>query len=181
MADPIIRIAVIGPESSGKSDLCAFLADYYDTVWVKEYARTYLPLLKAKYTAADIYRIYSMQYDQELELTKNANDIIFIDTEFIIGKVWSESAFGKCDPYFDNMIHQAPYDLYLLTYPDLPWVFDPLRENPGKGIYYFDWYKRILDENNLPYGIVSGTGHHRQQSAIAIISSYRAKISKDIQ
>ena len=38
----IKKFVVIGPESTGKSTLCAQLAEYYETIWVPEYAREYL-------------------------------------------------------------------------------------------------------------------------------------------
>ncbi|VAW30185.1 hypothetical protein MNBD_BACTEROID07-850, partial [hydrothermal vent metagenome] len=36
------RIAITGPESTGKSELAAWLASAYQTSWVPEYAREYL-------------------------------------------------------------------------------------------------------------------------------------------
>lgn len=36
------KIAIIGPESTGKSSLCRQLAEHYQTSWVPEYAREYL-------------------------------------------------------------------------------------------------------------------------------------------
>ena len=38
----IRKVAIIGPESTGKSTLCAQLAAHYQTLWVPEYAREYL-------------------------------------------------------------------------------------------------------------------------------------------
>ena len=37
----IIRIALIGPESTAKSTLSEDLAKYYKTIWIPEYARNY--------------------------------------------------------------------------------------------------------------------------------------------
>ncbi len=42
----IRKIAIIGPESTGKSELCQHLARIYDTEWVPEYARFYLDRLE---------------------------------------------------------------------------------------------------------------------------------------
>jgi len=41
-ASPIIKIAIFGPESTGKTTLATQLAEYYKTVWVPEFARDYL-------------------------------------------------------------------------------------------------------------------------------------------
>ncbi|MEO6849616.1 MAG: AAA family ATPase, partial [Mucilaginibacter sp.] len=37
----ILKIAIVGPESTGKSTMSAFLAEHYHTVWVPEFARGY--------------------------------------------------------------------------------------------------------------------------------------------
>src|SRR5690349_14671286 len=46
----IKKVVILGPESTGKSTLCALLADHYNTVWVKEYAREYLLTNGTAYT-----------------------------------------------------------------------------------------------------------------------------------
>lgn len=168
----IKRIAIIGPESSGKSDLCRTLASLFKTNWVSEHAREYLSGINRYYLESDVITIYKEQWEQECRAIIEANDILFIDTEFIIGKVWYEHVYGKSCAYFDNMIMQHPYDFYLLTYPDLPWEADPLRENPGKGLYFFEWYKKILEAHKLPYSIVSGSGENRLQCAVKAINQH---------
>ena len=168
----LIRIAVIGPESSGKSSLCEELARHYQTIWIPEYAREYLNNLQRKYTIDDVISIYQKQFENEQLAEHKNRKIIFIDTEFIIAKVWCEHAFGSCPKIIENMIQTHPYDYYLLTSPDLPWVFDPLRENPGKGEYFFDWYKKILEENNFRYDIVSGENDARMKNAIANVDAF---------
>lgn len=168
----IKRIAIIGPESSGKSALSQALAAEYKTIWIAEYAREYVSRLNRSYLETDVIAIYREQWEQECRALSNAKNMLFIDTEFIIGKVWYEHVYQKKCDYFDNMIKQYPYDFYLLTYPDLPWEADPLRENPGKGLYFFEWYKNILEEHKLPYSIVSGIGDDRLQCAVKAINQH---------
>ena len=172
MSEKVLRIAVIGPESSGKSQLCEQLADYFETSWVKEYARTYLMALNRSYNLEDIVTIYERQFEIEQEMLESAVGMIFIDTEFIIAKVWCENAFHECPPLIEKMIHTNPYDLYLLTAPDLPWQFDPLRENPGKGDFFFNWYVRILEVHSLNYKIISGGGDQRKECAIIAVKEF---------
>ncbi len=166
MSEKILRVAIIGPESSGKSELSRLLAAHYQTQWIPEFARMYLSQLDHPYTLEDIVKIYKTQFQQEQELKSIANNYIFVDTEFIIAKVWCENAFKTCPAYIDEMIESHPYDLYLLTSPDLPWEYDPLRENPGKGEFFFNWYQTLLEKNKLNYGVVSGIGDVRLSSAM---------------
>ncbi|MDQ3049264.1 MAG: AAA family ATPase [Bacteroidota bacterium] len=166
------RIAIIGPESSGKSELCHNLAIHYHTEWIPEYARFYLLQLKTPYVLQDIINIYTQQFQQEVDRLKIADKFLFTDTEFLMAKVWCENAFHTSPPLIEAMILNHPYDFYLLTAPDLPWEFDPLRENPGKGEFFFNWYKRLLDEKKLDYGIVTGNGLHRTRNAISLLEKF---------
>ena len=60
----------------------------------------------------------------------------------------------------ENLIVDYPYDLYLLLSPDLPFVEDPVRENPFTTInIFFDWYQRELEERKLNYAIIKGRGN----------------------
>ena len=53
----IKRIAITGPESTGKSELAKGLAEHYHTLWVPEYAREYLNKLGSPYEYEDILRL----------------------------------------------------------------------------------------------------------------------------
>jgi len=178
MNNPVLRVALIGPESSGKSELCAGLATNYNTNWVPEYAREYLQKLVTPYSLEDIVNIYITQFEQEKEMLKSSNRLLFTDTEFIIAKVWCEYAFGTCPDLITNAIIQHPYDLYLLTAPDLPWEYDPLRENPGKGEFFFNWYQQILNKHNFNYAIVEGKGLSRLQNAILLVEDLLNKTDR---
>ena len=64
------KIVVIGPESTGKSTLCGYLADYYNTLWCPEFAREYLLENGTTYTVDDLIKIAKGQLDAEQKLTK---------------------------------------------------------------------------------------------------------------
>ena len=159
--NPIIRIALIGPESTAKSTLSEALAKHYKTIWVKEYARKYLTSLTRKYTIDDVLQIAKEQLKEELELLPKANKFIFVDTELIISKVWCEDVFKICPVWISENIVKYKYDLYLLCYPDLVWEADVLRENPNRRDYFFNWYEKELKKINANYKIMKGVGEQR--------------------
>ena len=68
----ILRIALIGPESTSKSTLSENLAKHFKTVWVPEYSRIYLEGLNHKYNLNDVLIIAQEQFRQEQRLLKNA-------------------------------------------------------------------------------------------------------------
>ena len=48
------KIAIVGPESSGKTTLARDMAKHLGTVWVPEYARMYLDGLAKDYEVKDV-------------------------------------------------------------------------------------------------------------------------------
>jgi NadR type nicotinamide-nucleotide adenylyltransferase len=161
----IRRIAITGPESTGKTWLSKKLAQYFNTVWVEEYAREYLQSNGQDYRFEDIVKIAEGQKKREEALLLKANKMLFSDTEPVVTKIWSEVVFGKCDRRIENEIINNPYDLYLLCYPDLPWEPDPLRENPDNRLELFELYRKELLKHKLNFKIVKGNGEKRFENA----------------
>ena len=165
----IIRIAITGPESTGKSVLSGQLARYYGTEWVPEYSRKYLHELGRDYDYDDILNIAKGQLRREKVLLPGADRFLFCDSEAIVTKIWCEVKYGKCHDWILKQIKLNPYDLYLLCDIDLPWEDDPLREHPDKRPYLFSLYQSELKERKLPFHIISGLGDSRLREAIKII------------
>lgn len=170
--DKIIRVALIGPESSGKTTLVKQLAQHYKTSFVEEYARLYIQRLNRPYTLDDVTLIAAEQLEQEEKLIPRANKLFFTDTEFIIAKIWCEDVFKSCPEWIEKMILSKAYDLYLLLQPDLPWIKDAVRENPHRRKYFFDLYEKELINGKFNYKIISGTGEKRLQKAVAVINTF---------
>jgi nicotinamide riboside kinase len=78
------RILFTGPESTGKSALATRLAEEWDTVWVPEYARTYLEQLGRSYNEADLLNIAKGQLQWEDQYAEKATDFLFIDTGMLV-------------------------------------------------------------------------------------------------
>ncbi|MCS7004622.1 MAG: ATP-binding protein [Cytophagales bacterium] len=152
----IKKIAITGPESTGKTTLAQALAQHYQTVWVPEYAREYLENLPRKYNYDDILIIAQRQLQKEQELLLKANRYLFVDTELLVTKIWCEHVFGKCHQWIIDHLHKQKYDLYLLCNIDLPWTFDPLREHPHLREYLFKWYLREIKSFQWNFAIING-------------------------
>jgi NadR type nicotinamide-nucleotide adenylyltransferase len=168
----IKRIALIGPESSGKTTLCRQLANYFNTHWVPEYARSYIENLNRAYTSDDILLIAKEQFKTEESLMQTANNLLFTDTEFINAKVWCEDVFGFCPDWILRKVTEKKYDLFLLTKPDLPWEKDAVRENPNRRDYFYELYLKEIETRNFNYKIISGSGEERFQNAVMAVKSF---------
>lgn len=167
------RVAVIGPESTGKSELAKALAEHFQAPWVEEYARAYVEKQNGQYDFSDISAIAQKQVEQELfyeKEYKGSAGYVFFDTELIITKVWFEYCYKQVPDFVTNRLKQGFFDFYLLCAPDLPWEADPVREHGDDRDFFFDWYKREIENLGKPYVIITGTGSLRLQNAIDAIT-----------
>jgi NadR type nicotinamide-nucleotide adenylyltransferase len=166
------KIAITGPESTGKSNLAKQLAEHFQTVYVPEFARDYINGLSRPYNQDDILHIAENQLMNERKAIGNANGFLFCDTELIVTKVWSMHKYKNCHPWILKQIEKNPYDLYLLCNVDLPWEFDVQREHPHLRRFFFEWYQKELENYGFNYKIVSGQGEQRIQNAINIVNHF---------
>jgi NadR type nicotinamide-nucleotide adenylyltransferase len=168
----IYKIAITGPESTGKTSLAKQLADLYDTIYVPEYARQYLYDNGAAYTYDDVLKMAKGQIELERQMLSQANEILFADTEMINYKIWLEHHQWEVPKWITDHIKDKPYGLYLLTDIDLPWVADGQRANPNDRELIFHRFQQELDSIDANYGIISGTGALRIDNAISTIEEY---------
>ena len=166
------RIAITGPESTGKSTLASFLSGYYREPWVKEYAREYLKNIGLEYTIHDIEQIARGQWARENKAAQEASGLLFCDTDFTVTKIWSEVVFGHCPTWIDDMFHGSGYSLYLLCAPDLPWQPDPLRQNPNDREVLFSRYEMALSSINANFRVISGSDEWRMKKAISFVNQF---------
>ena len=155
------RIGIIGPESTGKSTLAHYLAKRYGGILVPEYAREFV--LKKGTTEVtwdelcEIARHQIRLEDAHKQTTGDRlEEVIVYDTEWIVTKVWFDYAFGRVPEWLEEAIHAYPMDVYLLTYPDMPWIPDPARSNGSDNIRkeLFDRYEAEIQALDIPYYII---------------------------
>ena len=155
------RVGIIGPESTGKSSLALYLANRYKGTYVPEYARTYVEQKGSQEVTYDeLCGIARHQIEEMkpycLRENRSENKVAFFDTELIVTKVWFEYAFGKVPEWLEEAIKAYPMDVYLLTYPDLPWIPDPARYNGDEAmrLELFNRYEAEIQALGIPYYII---------------------------
>lgn len=163
------RLAIVGPECTGKTSLAIQLASICKTIWVPEFARTFLDTLGRPYVAADLLDIAKGQVELEDQLAEDADGLLICDTNLLVIKIWSEFKYKACDPWILQHLISRKYDLYFLTDIDIPWVEDPQRENPEQREELFGLYKEALDAMHVKYIQLSGNEEERIKKALAAI------------
>lgn len=165
----IHRIAVVGPESCGKSTLSAQLAASMQTqgmraVHVAEYARDYYANRPYQVAMSDIEAIAHGQLQAE-EVAARQHDWLICDTTVLTCKIWAEVAFGQVSPAL--LQHYRPHDyvLTLLTAADIPWQPDPLRSHPQERDWLLGLYQAELAAAGIVPVLLHGSEQQRLQQA----------------
>ena len=176
-ASEIIRIAIFGPESTGKTTLAKQLADYYQTAWVPEFARKYLQeKLESGRGICDAKDMLPIAYGQtklENEGAAIANTYLFCDTNLMVTKVFSELYYNFCDSLLDEAARAHQYDLFFLTDIDVPWEDDGLRDSPEGRESVFSVFKQSLIDNKKPFITLTGDKETRLNKAVTILEELR--------
>lgn len=168
---PLKRVALVGPESSGKSYMAEYLAGHFHTVYVEEYGRTYCEKFGMDLTELDFAHIAGGQLYREDEMARQASGILFCDTELIVTQVWSEIFFnGVCQPWIEWAGRQRHYDLYLLFAPDIPWENDGLRAFEQQREWMFGRLWEVLEIRNLKFEIIRGGFEERTRAAVKAVN-----------
>lgn len=163
------RIAITGPESTGKTWLAHELASRYGTNMVHEHAREYFHGREYVYNSEDLIAIAKGQLENEESIATISRNIIFCDTDIVAVKIWAKVVFGDVPEWIEKQIRGHVYDLYILCYPDLKWQPDPLRNNPHDRQYIYGLFVDELERNNFNYRVVKGIGGQRLKNAIGFV------------
>ena len=104
----------------------------------------------------------------EDEWIREANRVLICDTNALVVKVWSEHKFGSCDEEIEMLLTRQ-YDLYLLTYIDVPWENDPQREHPDKREHFWAIYKNMIEKTGVPFVEIRGSKEERRGKAVEAV------------
>lgn len=167
------KIAVVGPESTGKSLMARRLAKEFDTWYVPEYSRYYCAGLDNQYTLQDEVNIFYGQIALEDSIVDVAPPHLLIcDTTILTVKIWSDYLFGSTPEQVLDEIRNRTYDFYLLMDIDLPWEDDPLRDFPDKRSHFMEVWTRELNALKARYQIINGLGEERYRNGIRVVRNH---------
>jgi NadR type nicotinamide-nucleotide adenylyltransferase len=173
------KIAIVGPESTGKSTITKQLAKHYQTLWVAEYARYYCEALTGACTMQDEINMYHGQVAlEESVLAMAEKDFIFCDTTFITVKIWSDEMLGSTPQIVLDNLPKRTYDFYLLMDIDLPWQEDPLRDFPHMREHFMKIWHQELKNLNANYVVVGGLEDRFTNAVNAVDGFLGQKISE---
>jgi len=154
---PLLRVAILGAESSGKSTLAAALAERHGTVWVPEYLREFVETRGRVPVSGDQYQIARTQLEREDAAAGQACRFLFCDTTPLMTVLYSRHYFDGADSQLAALADNYHYDLTIVTAPDSPWVADGLQRESEAVRQLI--HRQLLDElaaRQIDYLLASG-------------------------
>ncbi|MBT4408957.1 MAG: ATP-binding protein [Bacteroidetes bacterium] len=156
-----------GSESTGKTELARSLSEIYKVPWIPEFAREYMEKLDHDYSQEDVEAIAKIQLIQIKKYQEEA--LVFFDTGLVITKVWFQELYKSVPEWFSEVYEIMAKGHYLLCYPDLDWISDPVRENADKRLSLHAKYESEITKLAAPYATIKGQGDSRLQMAVKIL------------
>ena len=150
------KVCLYGTESTGKTTIAQKLADYFDTKCVIEMAREVLE---------NTYECTEVQLTEIAELhaktievkIKEANKILFVDTDVHITRSYSRFLFHKELVVADWVDAANKFDLYLYLDNDAPYIQDGTRLTRVDRDLLNESHKIELINNDIKFELLTGS------------------------
>lgn len=158
----LVKLALVGPECSGKTTLAMAMAELWNEPFVEEYSREYLDQLGRNYNQDDLLEIAKGQLEKEYLVAEKASHFLICDTNTLVVKIWAEVRFGRAQNWIERQFLEKPYQLYILCgHEGIDWEYDDLRENPDDRAALYDAYKKALVRAGKRFIEIEGTVEER--------------------
>lgn len=173
----MFKICIFGPESTGKTTLCKELSNYFQTVFIPEFARTFLEdnLKKDKnfhLQPTDMIHIAHKQLEKEEQVSQEASRLYFSDTDVLTTAIWDQWLFeGINEADILSIAQKQAYDFYLVLPPTTKWEKDSVRffeKQEDRDRFLKDCIK-TLEREEKTYHILDSSETERYADAILII------------
>lgn len=168
------KVCLIGPESAGKTTCAIKLSQYYDTVFVPEYAKSVIEQQQGQFYYENVEQVALAQTRSEKALEHMVNRFMVCDSDIITTTVWSDFLFGKHPAILDTIAENQTYDLTLLFKPDVKWKKDIHRDAKHSDILIRDDFFHKMEQKlillNRNYRVIEGSYEDRYNQAINCIN-----------
>jgi HTH-type transcriptional regulator, transcriptional repressor of NAD biosynthesis genes len=159
----VMRVRMLGAESTGKTTLASTLAAAYDTLWNPEYGRPYTEIGRdpaTPWASAEFTHIARITCWYEDFLATAARRVLFCDTDAFTTAVFHEVYLGTPPTDFDDLVERA-YDLTIVCGLDVPWAHDAVREFEEQRLWMHERYIDHARGSGRPWLLVEGSREQR--------------------
>ena len=176
----LARVAVEGPESTGKSSTARAVAAGLEFTYAPEWAKCFIEQSVRQgrtFTEPDLLTIARGHRAAVRSLELGAHQALIADTSLLTTLVWGHFLYGRSDARIEALFAEeearAPWQRWFFT-PDTPWVAGTHRDvaadaaAPETRQRFWDLLVAEADRRGLPYEIVRGGFADKQDRALAL-------------
>jgi HTH-type transcriptional repressor of NAD biosynthesis genes len=168
------RVAIMGPESVGKSTLTKNVSNNLGTNFVPEYGRLVYEINNSV-TIDDFIPISKGRQEIEDWMIKYSKKYIICDTEdittYLFSKMYCPDEYKKVEPYFLDVLKTKPkYDLYILLKPDCVGIQDGTRNFLEERLEHYEVIKSELINRGCNFVEVDGDWDERYKESLRLIN-----------
>lgn len=180
-----MKIAILGAESTGKSQLAAQLQEHVQAIGksallVPEYLRTWCDKHQRTPQAEEQHAI-ALEQIRQIDTAYQAKfkqsefndsvDYLIADTTALTVAVYSDVLFNDTSLYEMALTHQHSFDVTLLMGLDVPWVADGIQRDGAHMREPVDAaIRRALLGAGIPFEVVYGSDDTRLQHALQCLN-----------
>lgn len=172
MSADVVRIALLGAESTGKTSLSLGIVQALQSMglnavvvpevlreWCDQHGRTPLAHEQALIAQCQADRIFS-----------NHKSWVIADTSPLMTAVYSDFIFQDKSLYAEALLHQIKFDLTLVMGLDIAWEPDGLQRDGAHVREPVDTLLRqALSHAKIPFKVIYGQSHARLNAALVAI------------
>jgi len=144
------------------------VTDLFRTRWVPEYGREYSKPKDARgepWASIEFLHIALTQQALEDAAAREANRLLFCDTDALATAIWHELYLGRFGAPVAGASWSDRYDLIFLTDADFPWVDDGTRTSDAIRLGMQRRFVEELEARDRPFVTLSGSHAERMTTA----------------
>lgn len=167
------RVLLTGAESTGTTSLAEALAKRFGTTWVPEYGRDYSVPKDGRgesWTSGEFLQIGLTQQAREDAAARDANRVLFCDTDALATAIWHERYLGCFGSAVAATTWSDRYDFVLLADADFPWTDDGTRNSEAVRQSMQRRFVEELSRRNRPFVTLSGSPDDRLATAERVLA-----------
>lgn len=161
----VIKVVVLGTESTGKTTLTKQLADHFNCSAVAEAGRDIVADSK-DFAFKDLHTIAHEHAKRIDKTTAEDSPLVIIDTDIHITKSYALFAFQQPLQVTEAIMAANKADLYLYLNNDVEYIQDGTRLTEDDRNVLDHSHRKVLNEHNIP--IIEIRGNWEQRFATAV-------------
>jgi nicotinamide riboside kinase len=176
VAEPALRIAIVGAESTGKTALAQALAARIGPLtglrctWVGEHLRAWCDA-HGRTPRPDEQSGIAATQQAWIDAAADTHDVVVCDTTPLMTAVYSDWLFNDQHLHADAVAWQRQCQITLLTALDIAWQPDGLqRDGPQVRVPVDSRVRSLLIQHGLPWALVAGQGQARVDAALDAVA-----------